>query len=415
VRELNDRLRSDAELRAVFNDLLTQQIKLKELAEEAEMRAADEYEARDPVPANLVRLPEPAIEAPVVSKPRRFGRLKSNRPGRSSPVVAGLAMAASLALIATVVWWIMQPTRLARLSEIEGLVTIQRGAREITAQSGAVLRAGDRLVTALNSRARFAYLGEATEVQLAASSHLRMDLLNDSKHLQLDRGSFEASVARQPAGRPLTLLTQQAEAVVVGTRFRLQATDTNTRLEVFEGAVSILQSFEGPSMLVPAGQGVTVIPGRPVTLHRLAETRGSILLELWDEAGDTTNQVYLTQFMFSGVGVKPGGSRVRGYLHPPRPGAYSFHVDAGGDAELWMSESEHPAEASRIWSSADTDAEPIVRTLRANQSYYLELRSESDPGPDAFTVSWTTPSGQKRVIYGDYLSPFDPGDRPSGR
>jgi hypothetical protein len=178
---------------------------------------------------------------------------------------------------------------------------------------------------------------------------------------------------------------------------------------VFEGAVSILQGSEGSSLLVSAGHGATVVPGHPTTLQKLSDSRGTILFEQWDDSVAATNQTYLSQFMFSGVGVKPGSSRARGYLHPPRSGAYSFHISGTGNTDLWLSDSENPAAARKIWSSTDPTPTPAVAQLRTDQRYYLELRCTSESEPAAFTLSWTTPGGQQRVIYGEHLSPFDPG------
>jgi ferric-dicitrate binding protein FerR (iron transport regulator) len=410
VRELNDRLKLDGELRGVFADLLAQQIKLKELGEEAALLAADSAEAVEPA-TNIVSLnPVPAEPAaPVSAAVRRAQPRRRWRHLRQSPVLSGLAMAASLTLVGVAVWLWLQPVKLARLAKLDGTLTIERGNRKFAAEPGDALRAGDRLVTAPNSRASFRYLGEETEVSLEAITRLQIDQHRGSKQLELDQGTFEATVAKQKPGTPVRLVTRQAEAVVVGTRFKLLSTVNATRLEVFEGAVSILQSFEGPSLLVPAGNGVNVVPGQPAVLQKLSDTRGTLLLEEWTAAGGVTNQTYLGQFMFSGVGVKPGSSRARGYLHPPRSGAYSFHVSGSGRTELWLSDSEDAAQARRIWSSADPQAPPAVAQLRAEQRYYVELRCTSENDPAAFTLSWTTPGGQQRVIYGDYLSPFDPG------
>jgi ferric-dicitrate binding protein FerR (iron transport regulator) len=407
VRELNDRLKLDGELRGVFADLLAQQIKLKELGEEAALLAADSAEASEPA-TNIVSLnPVPAEPAAPVSGAVR--RAQPRRRWRPSPAWSGLALAASLTLVGVAVWLWLQPVKLARLAKLEGTLTIERGKRTFAAEPGAALRAGDRLVTSPNSRASFRYLGEETEVSLEAITRLQIDQHRGSKQLELDQGTFEATVAKQKPGTPVRLVTRQAEAVVVGTRFKLLSTVNATRLEVFEGAVSILQSFEGPSLLVPAGNGVNVVPGQPAVLQKLSDTRGTLLLEEWTAAGGVTNQTYLGQFMFSGVGVKPGSSRARGYLHPPRSGAYSFHVSGSGRTELWLSDSDDPAGARRLWISTDPQGPPAVAQLRAEQRYYVELRCTSENDPAAFTLSWTTPGGQQRVIYGDYLSPFDPG------
>lgn len=412
VRLLNDRLKQDAELRAAFGELLLRETQLKELGQEV-AAAGDETAARCEVPENVVPLarmpdrPEAADPRQSPVPPPRRGW----RPLRTSTFRSGLALAATLVLLGVVTWSWWQPEKVARLGLVEGNLTIQRGDRKFAAKAGDALRPGDRLQTQLNSRALFQYLGEATEVQVEAVTDLRLEAVNGSKLLRLAQGTLEATVAPQKPGAPLRLISSQTEGAVVGTRFKFLATDAATRLEVFEGAVSILQSLEGPSLLVKAGQGATVVPGQPVILQNLSESRGTILLEHWDGAAGT-NQTYLGQFMFSGVGVKPGSSRARGYLHPPRSGAYSFHVAGSGQTELWLSDSADPSGARKVWSSSETNAPAVVAQLRTDQRYYLELRCTSQTDPAAFTLSWTTPGGQQRVIYGDFLSPFDPGAAP---
>lgn len=407
VSALNARLKADAELRVLFAELLTQQIKLKELAEEEALLHEDASQAAQPVPENVVQLRHQASD-PARPVPAFWGAEPSQRIKRRvfSRRLSSLAAAAVLTLLGVVAWYGMQPNRLATLASLTGKVTIQRGDRLIVATAGTVLRTGDHLITDVNSQAGFDFLGEATEVKVAETSDVGLGRKNGSKELHLDRGSFQAAVAKQKPGRPLLLLTHQTEAVVVGTRFKLSTTGDATRLEVFEGAVSIMQSLEGPSLMVPAGTGVTVAPGKPVKVQRLSSVRGTLLFEQWSADDHATNQTYLSDFMFSGVGVQPGRSRARGYLHPPRSGAYSFHVNGDGPAELWFSETGDPRDVREVWTSANTNSPPFSAELRSDHRYYVELRR---PSGGAFSLAWIPPNSPERVIYGQYLSPFDPG------
>jgi len=52
-------------------------------------------------------------------------------------------------------------------------------------------------------------------------------------------GTLEADVARQRPFRSLIVTTPNAEVKVVGTRFKLEASTSFTRLEVAEGAVRL--------------------------------------------------------------------------------------------------------------------------------------------------------------------------------
>jgi ferric-dicitrate binding protein FerR (iron transport regulator) len=245
-------------------------------------------------------------------------------------ISAGLAIAACLVLVGAMLWLFLTPAKVATLAMADPGVVIERGKFELEAEAGMAIRVGDRVVKPDEGRAMFAYNNEPTEVTVHSGTRVGLDIVRESKQLTLERGAFVANVARQDPGRPLGLVTPQAEAIVVGTRFKLSTADTSTRLEVFEGAVRIMQSLEGPSMQVPAGHFVNVEPGRPVSLLPLPKSTGGVQLEHWRTDGPgATNELTLNELMFSGVGVAPGGSRVRGYLHPPLSGAYLFHAMHG--------------------------------------------------------------------------------------
>lgn len=71
------------------------------------------------------------------------------------------------------------------------------------------------------------------------------------------RGTVAASVARQPAEQPFTLLTAQAEVRVLGTAFRLgvePGPKGRTALEVSEGKVRLLRVRDGRSLDLGPGQ-----------------------------------------------------------------------------------------------------------------------------------------------------------------
>ncbi|MCY3021963.1 MAG: FecR family protein [Planctomycetota bacterium] len=81
------------------------------------------------------------------------------------------------------------------------------------------------------------------------------------KRVTLEAGCLEADVARQPADEPLIVATPQAEALVLGTRFRLTVTADATRLEVHEGRVHFARRSDGRSVLVSANQFAVTGPG----------------------------------------------------------------------------------------------------------------------------------------------------------
>jgi len=96
---------------------------------------------------------------------------------------------------------------------------------------------GTLLVDGEGARAKFSYADGST-VSLSGGSELNLSS-GDGKRLVLRRGTLLASVSPQPAGQPLIVRTATAEAVVLGTSFGINATESETLLQVSSGAVSI--------------------------------------------------------------------------------------------------------------------------------------------------------------------------------
>jgi aryl-phospho-beta-D-glucosidase BglC (GH1 family) len=110
------------------------------------------------------------------------------------------------------------------------------------------------------------------------------------------------------------------------------------------------------------------------------------------------------------------GSRIRGYIHPPISGAYTFWLASDDNGDLLLSTSDNPAGATRIafvsdwtnpheWTkSATQQSAPI--NLIAGQKYYIEVLQKDANGGDNVAVAWQGPGIAQAVIAGTYLSPF---------
>jgi putative heme-binding domain-containing protein len=109
------------------------------------------------------------------------------------------------------------------------------------------------------------------------------------------------------------------------------------------------------------------------------------------------------------------GSRIRGYIHPPKTGNYVFWVAADDHAELWLSTSEKPTDKARIvtlnrWTpSRNWDAYPEQKSkpvrLEAGKRYYIEALQIEATVDDCLAVGWQLPDGtMERPIPGKRLS-----------
>jgi hypothetical protein len=111
--------------------------------------------------------------------------------------------------------------------------------------------------------------------------------------------------------------------------------------------------------------------------------------------------------------------RIRGYVHPPITGDYTFWMVSDDEGELLLSTSADPSQVRRIAYSANAARErewnkegsqqskPVP--LIAGQKYYIELRYKEHEGDDWGACGWKMPNGMlDRPIAGAHLSPFKP-------
>ncbi len=114
------------------------------------------------------------------------------------------------------------------------------------------------------------------------------------------------------------------------------------------------------------------------------------------------------------------GTRIRGYLHPPTDGSYTFWVASNDNSELWLSTDGNPANASLIanvpgwtnqreWDKYPSNQQSSPIYLNAGQKYYIEVLHKEDTGDDNLAVAWEGPDISQQLIYGIYLSPWFSG------
>ena len=110
------------------------------------------------------------------------------------------------------------------------------------------------------------------------------------------------------------------------------------------------------------------------------------------------------------------GTHIRGYLHPPTTGDYTFYIASDDNSELRLSSDGTPANASMIASVSGTtsprqwnkypsqQSSPI--SLAGGQKYYIEVLQKDNTAADNIAVAWSGPGITQQVIAGQYLSPW---------
>jgi len=115
-------------------------------------------------------------------------------------------------------------------------------------------------------------LRDGSVVRLAPRSKLRLIGSGTERAVALEgRGYF--AVARQP-DKPFTVRTRSGDAVVLGTRFEINASDQDLRLVVEEGRVAL--AVGGRQVDVQAGQMSSVVEGAISTVVDLSDVKSQL-------------------------------------------------------------------------------------------------------------------------------------------
>ena len=289
------------------------------------------------------------------------------------------------------------------------------------------LNVGDVLKTEPGGATTIIFGKEATQIELGPSTELGIMSLARGKHFALRTGKLEATVARQRSFRPMVIVTPQAEARVLGTRFSLTVGTNATSLEVSEGKVKFTRASDGK--MVKVGAGNHSVAAAHTELSALPAT-GRILREYWTNlasnvlfpAGSTLDSSrsvdkpdgwdHLERFESKRLPRStPYVERIRGYVHAPTNGLYRFAITTVHvEAALHLSRNDKPEEvvqvAHRNPIGGDTLNHVTPVPLQAGRKYYIEIVHESDGGDDQLTVMWQAPGRDPEIIPGEFLSPF---------
>jgi len=109
---------------------------------------------------------------------------------------------------------------------------------------------------------------------------------------------------------------------------------------------------------------------------------------------------------------------MRGYLHPPTTGQYTFWTASDNSSELWLSQDADPSKARKIariaryewtppreWSKFPWQRSEVIE-LNGGQSYYIEALREQTSGGDNLAVAWQGPGIPQSVITAAHLTPW---------
>lgn len=145
--------------------------------------------------------------------------------------------------------------------------------------------------------------------------------------------------------------------------------------------------------------------------------QGSRVSDIPLHAPPTGTQV-LTTFEGPSFNGSHYGARISGYVCPPQTGNYHFYISSNDHSELWLSDSEDPANKVRIayvtgatgirqWDKYASQRSFAIPLTKAKK-YYIEALHKQGVGSDHIAVGWALPDGaHERPIPGHRLSPFE--------
>lgn len=168
---------------------------------------------------------------------------------------------------------------------------------------------------------------------------------------------------------------------------------------------------------------------KAITVKVVSFQMGAVLFEKWDNVNGTAvsdltkdprypaNPSSVEQLTSWEIPKDVGdnyGTRVRGYLHPPQTGKYTFWISSDDASELLLSTDESPDNAVKIcyvssWTNSrewtkETNQKSIAIELEAGKAYYMESLHKEGGGGDNCAVAWAAEGASKEVITGDFLS-----------
>ena len=147
-------------------------------------------------------------------------------------------------------------------------------------------------------------------------------------------------------------------------------------------------------------------------------------LHTYINAGNAPSRAYWIQKLDRPDGGEDyWGGRMRGYIHPPQTGDYTFWTVSDDDSEVWLSTDETPANVKMIcnvegWTdyqnwqyntgAPGTTYKSAAIKLTAGKKYYVEVYNSDGTGGGCVSVGWGGPGiGAGPVLVdGKYLSPL---------
>ncbi|OAI46472.1 hypothetical protein AYO44_11340 [Planctomycetaceae bacterium SCGC AG-212-F19] len=227
---------------------------------------------------------------------------------RAAAIAAALLVVAGLSLL-----WLRsqdQRAQAAWVEEVQGTVSWNNGTgvRPVSIESSVRVPGGTLVLEGEDAFAQLRF-DDGTLVTLNGEAELGFSD-DGQKRLALRRGTLNAQVQPQPAGRPLLVRTPTAEVEVVGTDFAMSSDSNETKLNVETGSVKLRRLMDGKTVEVNSRQ--TVVASLAATQMKPAATKAAPMQwrQTFDQAPAPAQQ---GRWLRAGNGL-PGRMRATAYV-----------------------------------------------------------------------------------------------------
>jgi ferric-dicitrate binding protein FerR (iron transport regulator) len=205
--------------------------------------------------------PGAAAEAKVLEAIRKMGRIvpRRRRPAARMHWVAAATvfLAVTMGLVGLGLRELKAKAVVATVVSADSRVVVRRDGVERPVVAGMRLREGDIVAAPVDSTAVLD-LPDASRAELGPESALAFHHPGSRNALELRGGFLAVDAAHRAADHPLAVVTPDARAEVVGTRFSMGASAEETHLRVSEGLVHFIRIGDGASVDVASGHRAEV-------------------------------------------------------------------------------------------------------------------------------------------------------------
>ncbi len=249
---------------------------------------------------------------------------------------------------------------------------------------------------------------------------------NVSKHLTLDewKNAFQKdkNSKKSPIKVPSSdFIRFEFNGSTTSKTIALDAAYIDVSNKPYKDALT-LDPFSSVVLIQTSGLGDTSVP------ESNCAGLGSISREQWDNvSGNTIKEIPLhkTADSKSILGLFEGptniaenyGSRIRGYICPPKTGKYFFLLSGDDNSELWLSTDDRPENKVKIahidswtnpreWNKYASQQSAKIELIEGKK-YYIEALHKEGGGGDNLAVAWQLPNGViEAPIPGKRLAPY---------